>query len=276
MALLSLPDAEEVRESTAMQVAGRAGMVTRGVLHLLIAALTVAILRGRPDEEAGTQGAIAAVARQPLGRVLVGLIAVGLFAYAAWRAAQAVVGRDDDDPIWKRASAGARALVYVGVGVTAAKAVVRGRGDKGHRAANDQGKQQAAATVLAWPGGRLLVGGAGVAILAIAGYNAYRAVTQSFEDHLELGQMSPTTRTAARVLGVAGHAGRFLAYALAGGLLVLGAIEHDPSSGGGLDQALRRLAGAPLGRAVLVALAAGLAAFGLYQLFEARYRDVAD
>lgn len=273
---VSLPDAEEVRESTAMSVAGRAGMVTRGVLHLLIAVLTIEVARGRPTEEAGTEGAIAAVARQPVGRWLATLVAVGALGYALWRFLQAAVGRDDDDPAWKRASAAGRGLIWLGVAGTAARMVISGSGNRGDSGGGGGGKQQATATVLDLPGGRWLVALAGIAVLGVAAYNAYRAATQKFEEHLELGDMGDTARRLTIGLGVVGHAGRFLAYTLVGGLLVLGAVHHDPSTGGGLDVALRRLASTSVGGPVLVTLAAGLAAFGIFQLLEARYRDVAD
>lgn len=270
-----LPDTEEIRESTAMAVAGRAGMVTRGVLHLLIAALTIEVARGEPTEQAGAEGAIAAVARQPTGRWLTVLVAAGAVGYAVWRFLQAAVGRDDDDPWWKRVSAAGRGLIWLGLAVTAARMVLSGQGDRGGSGGGG-GKQQATATVLDLPGGRWLVGAAGLCVLAVALYNAYRSVTQKFEEHLELDEMGDTARRATVGLGVAGHAGRFLAYSLVGGLLVLGAVHHDPASGGGLDVALRRLASTPVGGPVLIVLALGLAAFGLFELLEARYRDVAD
>lgn len=276
MPTIELPDAQAVRQSTTMQVAGRAGMVTRGILHLLIALLAVEVVRGRPTEEAGAQGAIATVARQPFGRVLVALIAVGLLGYAMWRGAQAVVGRDDDDSLGKRAGAALRSLLYLVLAGAAGKAVLRGNGDKAESSSGGEGKQQATATVLGWPGGRFLVAGAGLAVLAVAFHNGYRGFTRNFEDDLDTGGLSSTARRAITVIGVVGHAGRLLAYALVGGLLVLAAVRHDPSNGDGLDKALHELAGARYGIVVLFVLAAGLAAFGVYQLIEARYRDVAD
>lgn len=272
-----LPDAEVIRESTAMAVAGRAGMITRGIVHLLIAALTIEVVRGKPTEEAGTQGALATVARQPLGRWLTTLIAVGAVGYAVWRFLQAAVGREDDDPWWKRASAAGRGVLWLGIAGTAARMVIQGQGDRGQASSGGgDGKQEAAATVLGWPGGTWLVALAGLGVIAVALYNAYRAATTKFEDHLELEDMSDATRKLTLGLGVVGHVGRFLAYSLVGALLVFGAVNHDPSSGGGLDVALRKLATTPVGGPVLLVLAAGLAAFGVFQLLEARYRDTAD
>ena len=65
-------------------------------------------------------------------------------------------------------------------------------------------------------------------------------------------------------LGVAGGA--------AGGLLVAAAVQFDPSAPVGLDAGIRTLADQPFGPILLLALAAGLAVFAVFCLFDARYR----
>lgn len=270
-----VPSAREVRESAAMVVVGRGGMVARGVLHLLVGLLAVELVRGRPTEAPGTQGAIARLARQPFGRALVALIALGFLSYALWRAAQAVVGRDDETPVWKRLSLAARSALYVGFAALAGRAVLRGSGTKGDASGGSDRKGQAAATVLDWPGGRFLVAGVGLAVIGIGVYNGYRAATAKFQEHLEQAKMPESVRRLTLALGVAGHGGRGLAYGVAGALLVLGGMHHDPQSGTGVDRALLQLAGTTIGPILLTVIAAGLIAHGLYQLLEARYRDAA-
>lgn len=276
MTKIEVPSARDVRESTTMEVVGRAGMAARGALHLLVGVLAVELARGRAAEAPGTHGAIARLARQPLGRLLVALIAVGFVAYALWRAAQAIVGRDDDTPAWKRASAAARAALYVGFATIAGRAVVGGAGTKAEAQGGSDNKRQAAAAVLDWPGGRYIVAAAGLAVVAVGAYNAYRAATAQFEKHLERAKMSDAVHRLTVSLGVVGHAGRFLVYELVGVLLVLGAVRHDPSSGTGLDRALLQLVRAPAGPIALAVIAVGLIAYGLYQLLEAKYRDTAE
>ncbi len=59
-----------------------------------------------------------------------------------------------------------------------------------------------------------------------------------------------------------------------GVFLVKAAVEFDPSNAVGLDGALRKLAQASYGPFFLGLVAAGLIAFGLYSLADARYRRI--
>ena len=54
----------------------------------------------------------------------------------------------------------------------------------------------------------------------------------------------------------------------------MAAVTFDPGRSTGLDGALRTLAGQPGGRGLLFIVAAGFAIFGVYCLFQFRYRKV--
>src|SRR5690349_5640691 len=71
--------------------AGRAGAATRGLLYLIVAWLAAAVARGH-SRQADSKGALMTIAHQPLGRVLVCAVAVGLAAFAVWSAIGVVVG----------------------------------------------------------------------------------------------------------------------------------------------------------------------------------------
>ena len=103
------------------EMAGRVGLVTRGVLYLISAGLTVRIARGEgvsaSEEGPGRSGALRAAVEQPFGRALVAVLALGLAGYAIWRLVAAVTYRGgQDDPAvmdWaKRLGYVVRGLVY--------------------------------------------------------------------------------------------------------------------------------------------------------------------
>jgi hypothetical protein len=52
------------------------------------------------------------------------------------------------------------------------------------------------------------------------------------------------------------------------------AVDYDAEKARGLDGALRKLATAPYGRWLLGIVAAGLFAYGVFCLIQARYREV--
>ena len=63
-----------------------------------------------------------------------------------------------------------------------------------------------------------------------------------------------------------------VAYGTTGVLLVVAAVRYDPAQPVGLDAGLTALGAQPFGQVLLLILALGLALFGVYCLFDARYR----
>ena len=135
-------------------------------------------------------------------------------------------------------------------------------------------KQEKAAfvdKVFEWPAGELLVALAGLGIVAIAVYLVHRGVSRSFVDDLGLAGAEPHARAAAIRFGQVGWPGLGAAYGIVGLLLVWSAVTYDPEKATGMDTALTTRAGQPYGTFLLLLIAAGLACFGSYCLFDARY-----
>ena len=273
----ALPDRataeRKVRDSEWPGRVARVGILSRGVIHLLVGWLAVRVATGDLDERADQRGALAAVVRQPLGRVLVLLLALGFLCYAAWRLLEAVLDPDDKGPV-QRAGQAARALLYLVLFATALRMatsppeVTSGGGDGGGRSL--------ANGAFGLPAGKWLVLAAGLAVVGTGLWNGYRAVTRSFAKRMKEAEMSSTERTWAIRAGVVGHFARMLAFLVVGWFLVQAALNFDPQQPVGLDESLHALAGRPSGPFLLVLVGVGLAAFGAYQLMLARYREVLD
>jgi hypothetical protein len=128
--------------------------------------------------------------------------------------------------------------------------------------------------VLGWPGGQLIVGAAGVLLIAIALYQGYKGVTRKFLDEDKTETMGPTTKHWITIIGVVGHLARMVAFGLIGGFVLKAAIDYNPAKAVGLDGALARLARQSYGPFMLILVACGLIAFGLYSIADARYRRI--
>ncbi len=253
---------------------GRAGLVSRGILYAVIGVIAIRIATGGGGPKADNQGAVAAIARQPFGRVLVAALALGLLGHAVWRLAQGALDRDDEgddaQSLAKRGGQVVRGLWY------AALAVVTGSKLFGPAGGGGGGKSEDKATsgVLGLPLGRYLVYAGALAFLGAALFNLYRAVTTDFEKHLRKGKMSDFEKAATKAIGILGHLARFVVWTLVALFLGRAAWQFDPQEAVGLDGALRKLAGQPYGSALLLAVAIGLLCYSLYCFAQARYRDV--
>lgn len=262
-------------ESGAMQAMARAGLATRGLTYLIIALIAAQIPFGGSGESADQHGAIEDIASKPFGRILLIAMAIGFGAYALWRWTVALVGGHDAQGasrmkrLLKQLGAVAMGLVYAALCVTTAVAAAGGQ-----TSSSTQQQQSATARLLALPAGRALVIAIGVGVVIAGIVVLWRAVTTKFERKLAVEQMGPRMRRWAVGFGIAGNSAGGIVLALVGIFLIQAAAANNPHASKGLDQTLRTVAHAPFGPVLLLAVAAGLAAYGLYSFVEMRYRRV--
>jgi len=244
----------------------RSGFVARAVVYILVGILSVKLAVGSRGTQASQQGALETVARQPFGKELLVLVAIGLASYALWRLYHALAGRGPEraDSGLDRVVALASGLVYAGLCAIAVE-ILLGSGGSGSA-------RRAAAGVLGWPGGTMLVGAAGVVLAGVGLLQGYRAFVKDFLEDSKTDEMSPAVRAWFEWIGSFGYLARMVVFVLVGAFLVEAAVTYDPSKAVGLDGALAKVVHAPAGSFLLALVAAGLIAFGIYSLADARYR----
>lgn len=250
---------------------GRAGLASQGVLWCVIGVLAAKIALGAREEHPDRQGALHEIAQQPLGRVLLVVLAVGFAGYAVWRLSEAIFDRDGEGKgvkgLGKRGSALARAFWYGSLSALAVAKVLGADEKSGSEAKTTDG-------VLALPLGRWIVVAVGLACLGVGIFNAYRAVTCKFEKKLKKSEMNDAEEAGATGLGLVGYLARGIVFSLVGLFFLKAAWEYDAKEARGLDGALLELAQAPYGGWLLGAVAVGLVAFGFYCFVQAAYRRI--
>jgi hypothetical protein len=255
--------------SYALDVGVRIGLIAYGVVHLLIAWLAVRLVFGGSSQSANSKGALHELATTSLGRVSLYVVAGGLFALAVWQLIEAAAGHRDvrgGKRTFKRVTSAGKAVIYGTVGVSAFKTAI-GSGSGGG------GTHSMTARLMSMPAGPLIVGAVGVGVLCVAGFLAHRGWTEKFMKKLDFDGRTGRDGRAYRIFGKVGYLSKGVALAIVGGLFIWAAATHDPHKSGGLDQALHRLLHAPFGPALLVAVAAGIACYGVFCFAWARHLD---
>jgi hypothetical protein len=258
--------------STAMAVLARAGLAARGAIYIIVGIIAVQVGLDHSHQQADRTGALRLVARTPFGSVALWLLVIGFAGLALWRLSQAIWGAPGPDgrKTTKRLAALARAVFYGAVTISILKYAL----GLGSPSSSDKQSKDLTATALHHPGGQAIVIIAGLAFIGGGAYLAYRAFNKKFLKHLRMGSTSPAVRTAVQRLGQVGGIARGVIFATAGVFLVIAGADASPSKAKGVDSALRSLARTPLGPWLLIVVALGLVAFGLYSFCEARWREV--
>lgn len=260
--------ADKATDSDAFELTARAGFAVSGVLHLLIGYLIVRIALGSGDN-ADQSGALATLAQQTGGAVLLWIAAAGLLALGLWRVAEAIVGSKpgegsgrsrDDTPAWKRAKSLGLAAVNVAIAISAARFAM-GSGQQ-----TSQRNAGLSAQMMQSGWGTAILTVVGLGLIAVGGYHVYKGVTKKFYKDLRVPE-----RTAITAVGVTGYAAKGLVLVGAGVLVIVATLQADPAKASGLDAAVKTLGHAPFGKVLLILAAIGIAAFGVYSFVRARY-----
>lgn len=251
--------------------AGRFGLAAQGISYGIVAVLALMLASGLGGKTADRTSALRTLADETLGGALLVLLATGFAAYAAWRFANAFLDRDNegDDAkgLGKRAGDFAKGVLYSGLAFSVVR-ILFGADEGGEKDAD-----QKTAGVLGWPAGRWIVFAVALGVAVAAVWNLYRGVSRKFEEDLEVGTSHAVRCWIGRV-GLVGLAARGVAFGIIAWFLAKAAWEFDPKEAVSLGGALAKLASAPAGHALLAAVAAGLLAFAIFCLAQARWRDV--
>ena len=257
--------ARDANDHPVVRAAARVGYAASGLIHLLIAWLALQIAFGASRVAADQSGALTMLADQPWGKPLLWVLVAGFVGLALWQLTESVGGwhGSGKEAVFSRVKAAAKAIVYLALAWTAA-AVARGRG-------TSSSKQSVETTqdILRLPGGMVLVGLIGLVVVGVGVYHVVKGARRSFLDDLvqDPGDV-------AEYAGIMGYAAKGIALVIVGGLFALAAVSKDASESTGMGGALTWIVKQPFGPWLLGAVAVGIAGYGVYSFFRARYTQV--
>ena len=248
-----------------MKTLARVGYGAKGIVYIITGGLAA-----QGIAQAGSEGALTTIAQQPFGKVLLGLVAVGLAAYSLWRFVQGFTDPenegDDAEGIGKRVGYLGSAAAYAFLTFTAVQIIFSGSSGSG------SGGGGWTAQLLQTTWGQIAVGAVGVGILIGGFYQLYQGFTGGFTDDFAKGEMSSQELTWATRAGRIGHIARGIVYLIIAWFFVQAALQSDASETGGIGKALDELGSQPYGPWLLGAVGVGFVAYGIYCFVMARYR----
>lgn len=259
---------ERADRSDWLDHAVRFGLVAYGFVYLMIAWVAGQLAIGHHSGKASAQGALARLADEPFGRVLLWAIAVGLFLLVLWRVLEAIGGHrgtEGGELVRKRVVSAGKAVLYGVLGFSALR-VAMGSGGNSSRT-----QKAMTAKVMDLPAGQWIVGIIGLAIIAYGAGLIWRGCTDQFLKHLDGKGRSGETGEAYTWFGRIGYVAKGIAFGLVGVLVGYAALTHEPKKSGGLDQALRKLLDQPFGPSLLLLIAVGIGCYGLFCFAWARH-----
>lgn len=249
-------------------ILARAGYGARGIVFLLIAGLALfsSFGGGRPD----TGSALTTLLEQPFGRIWIALIGIGLAGFVVWRLAQALANADGQDDDMKgyavRIALFGSAVTYAGLATTSLMMALQMSNSSG-----SGGEEGLAAWVMAQPFGRYLAGAIGLGFVVGGVITAMKGIRRSFGRYLELDAQK---NSPAVLISIYGLVARGLVFGIVGVFFLYAAFTVDPDRAGGMADALAWIQSLPFGSVIYAVVALGLAAFGIYNFVEARYRRI--
>jgi hypothetical protein len=248
----------------ALETAARIGWTARGALYFILGALATLAAVGEGGGLHDNQGVVRWIMSLPAGTLLVGLAACGFAGYALYCGALAIFGQEDS-PLVARLKGGIGFLVYSSLTFTSIQLLL------GHHSGSDS-KKTWIAMLLAEPWGRVLIGVAGICLIGFGLYQCKYAASGKHKQEVQAGAMSTRERSAFVWIGRVGLTARGLVFAVIGYFTVRAAFKAGPSAAAGTVEALREIRN--IGWVPLAVIALGLAAYGVLQLFYAKYRKI--
>ena len=243
----------------------RLGFVARGVLYIVIGMLAVEIATGHPASQASQSGALKTIAAQTFGHLLLIVVTIGLGGYVLGRVVEAVTARGvggKDKHFGERIAAAGSAVGYTLV-LLLAVSILTGSGHSSGSIDPFVRKGMNISPVIVAVAGGITIG---VALVQL--YNAWKR--PFLEDLAARGD----ARSAIAWLGSIGFGARGILFGVIGYELLAAAVSYDSKKAVGLDGALIKSASSAAGPIVMIIIALGLVAFGLFSITQARYSQI--
>lgn len=260
----------------------RTGYAGRGLVYLVIAGYSLwAIWRGGQAE--GTSSALQRLEGTPGGKIVLGLIFLGMLCYMVWRLLDSFYDLEaygsNGKGLVARTGMVVTGLSHGAIGVLALSILIGatvgggggGSGSSGSGGGGGSKINEWTAALMSQPYGPWLVGIVALCIIGAGLYYIKKGWAEDYRKELRASHFTMNWNWALKT----GCMAQGVAIAIIGGLFLNAALQHDPSEAGGTGQAFSWLSQQTYGQVLVTLLCLGLLAFAFFCFVNAGYRIVA-
>jgi len=249
----------------------RLGHGAKGMLYGLIGLFLVNDIIHDQPVVAGSDGVLVALARRPMGSIMLALLALGLLGYVLWRLIQAGIdpehqGQPSLRQVMQRCGYLCSGLAYLSIARTAGKLAF-------DLAVNfNDTLDDIASLLFEVEIGPWMLLAIGFGVVGIGCAYVYGAVTESYINDFRR-QLNAQVAHWAVLVGQVGITARGVGFILIGGYLAKAAYLVEDEPAGGLGHVFDQLDSQFLGEYWLGAIAFGFIAYAIYMVIAGVYRQ---
>lgn len=253
-----------------IKTTAKTGYVAKGVVYTITGALAFMTALNLGGQKAGKLQVIDFLEKQSFGKIILGILGIGLVCYAVWRFIQAFqdpedIGTDSKAMI-KRFSFGLSGLFYLGLGIYSIVEIFKENSSGGSNSSFIPAEYQQYV---------FIVVGVGLAIKGL--YQFIKAYKGDFLDKFNLKSMSSEKRRKSiKTVGYLGLCARGVVVGIIAYFFIKAGINSGSDSVGGTSEAFSFIQQNTSGPWLFALITAGLVCYGVYMFLMAKYRSFND
>ena len=247
----------------------RIGIASKGIVYILAGGLTcLAALNLSNQGSSGKETALSFIDKQPFGKILLILVALGLLGYTVFRLIVAYNYQKSDKSaayIWgKKIAYAASGLFYLSIAFTALKKALSSSSGDG------DSKQTMIGQLLSSTLGEVVLFVVLLIIVGRALFQFYQAWSGNFSNRIKDYNLNGRIKKTINFTGIFGYSSRGVVILIISYMFFKAIITQSPDKAKGMEGSFQLLQGS-YGSLVLAVIAAGLFFYGVFMLIKSYY-----
>lgn len=264
----------KLKRSPWISFIAKTGLIAKGIVYCLVGLLAfmVAFQLRSANVDNDKQGVFKLILEQPYGKILLGVITLGLVCYSIWRFVQSFFNtsnkNEDARGYGKRFSYFFSGLTYLAICFLAAN-ILLGNGGSGGNS-----RQEMVSDLLNKPGGQWLVAIIAAIMTGMGVYQIIYGFSEKYKKHINSQELERDVSASLLRAGKVGYVSRGLVWLIISFLFFKAAFHQRSSEAGDTSSAFEFIKEGPFGTWLLAALALGLICYGVMNFIRAAYERI--